>query len=721
MSGISDQRGVVSNAAVAPATVAVPSPQASIKLDLFIVSFLALFMEVMFIRWVPSYERVLAYFTNFVLIAAFLGLGLGSMLAGRRRELIRYQPPLVLLLVVVAVAFNHLVKTRGVRGDMLYSEFFRNTPISLEIHHCLIFFFTLIALEFVPLGQKIGKDLKAFSPPLNGYVINLLGSVLGVIAFSMASFLQLSPVWWFAAAMILLLWFVRGQHRLLWVNTAASLVTIGVVWSAGAGFIWSPYHKLVTSPLVLHKPSGNLRPTWHELDPRDLQTLPDTTGFHIAVDDDFLQMALDLSASGVAANPFLRRYRARYDLPYTIPQFPYKDVLIVGAGSGNDTAAALRNGAQHVDAVEIDPAIVNLGRMRHPERPFADPRVQVIVDDARSYFNRTDRKYDMVVFGLLDSHRLFSSMSSVRLDSFVFTEESFREVRRLLKEQGIVVVQHGLGAPFMANRLYKMLTDAFEMPPHVVYVPGFLGMTFVVGPGVRTFLKPATQMDTGPVEKATDDWPFFYLEGHKLPREYVTAVAAMFVISVLSVLACSKGTMGMANLHFFFLGSAFLLIETLSITRFALLFGSTWLVNSIVFAAILVVVLLATLWMKRAESVSTHLLYALLMASILLNFWFPVHAPLRANLVLRLAVAMALLSSPIFFAAFIFARAFRETPNPDLAFASNLLGAVVGGLAEYSTLVIGFRIQLLIALVIYALSYAALYLNRSTRPLVVTG
>src|SRR5271155_4306384 len=79
------------------------------KTDLFIASFLALFMEVMFIRWVPSYERVLAYFTNFVLIASFLGLGVGSMLARWRRELVRYEPLLVLLLVVVALGFNLFV------------------------------------------------------------------------------------------------------------------------------------------------------------------------------------------------------------------------------------------------------------------------------------------------------------------------------------------------------------------------------------------------------------------------------------------------------------------------------------------------------------------------------------------------------------------------------------------------------------------------------------
>jgi len=383
-------------------------------------------------------------------------------------------------------------------------------------------------------------------------------------------------------------------------------------------------------------------------------------------------------------------------------------VLIVGAGTGNDTAAALRGGARHVDAVEIDPAIVNLGKLAHPNRPYTDPRVQVWVDDARSYFNKTDRKYDLVVFGLLDSHRLFSSMSSVRLDSFVFTEESFREVSQLLNDHGIVVVQHGLGSSFMAARMYRMLMDVFAMPPQVLHIPEFPGLTFVAGPGVP----PGPPKDVGPVVKATDDWPFLYLEGHTLPREYTVALAVMLLVTMLAVLGCSRGQMRTVQPHFFLLGSGFLLIETLSVTRFALLFGSTWAVNSIVFSAILVVVLLANVWMDRVAVVNTHLLYALLAVAVLVNFLFPIHSLLRTTLPVRLGAAMVLMGAPIFFAAFIFARSFKQTATPEMAFASNLVGAVVGGLIEYSSLVIGFRHLLLIALALYTLSYAALFFPR---------
>jgi hypothetical protein len=117
--------------------------------------------------------------------------------------------------------------------------------------------------------------------------------------------------------------------------------------------------------------------------------------------------------------------------------------------------------------------------------------------------------------------------------------------------------------------------------------------------------------------------------------------------------------------------------------------------------------------------VNLRLCYALLAISILVNFLYPIHDLLGVRLWLRLVVAMVLMGSPLFFAAFVFAHSFKRSATPDLAFASNLLGAVVGGLAEYSTLIIGFRHQLLVALVMYALSYAALLWKRKT-PLLAT-
>jgi spermidine synthase len=96
--------------------------------------------------------------------------------------------------------------------------------------------------------------------------------------------------------------------------------------------------------------------------------------------------------------------------------------LIVGAGSGNDAAGALRHNLQSVTAVEIDPAIIGIGQELHPEMPYASPKVKIVNDDARSFFATNTEKYDVISFGLLDSHTT-TAMTNARLDHYVYTKE----------------------------------------------------------------------------------------------------------------------------------------------------------------------------------------------------------------------------------------------------------------------------------------------------------
>ena len=113
----------------------------------------------------------------------------------------------------------------------------------------------------------------------------------------------------------------------------------------------------------------------------------------------------------------------------------FADVLIIGAGSGNDVSRALQWGAKHVDAVEIDPAIYRLGREYHPDHPYQDERVQIHLDDGRNFLRSTDRKYDLIVYALVDSLVLHSGYSNIRLESFLFTRQTFEDVRRHLKPE----------------------------------------------------------------------------------------------------------------------------------------------------------------------------------------------------------------------------------------------------------------------------------------------
>jgi spermidine synthase len=130
-----------------------------------------------------------------------------------------------------------------------------------------------------------------------------------------------------------------------------------------------------------------------------------------------------------------------YNVPYRIFGQRFSRVLILGAGAGNDVATALRNNVAHVDAIEIDPAIVDIDKRLHPERPYASERVQVHIGDARTFIrNQVNSGYDLIIFGALDSHTVFSSMSSLRLDNYVYTVESFRDSLKRLAPDGVIAV-----------------------------------------------------------------------------------------------------------------------------------------------------------------------------------------------------------------------------------------------------------------------------------------
>jgi hypothetical protein len=162
------------------------------------------------------------------------------------------------------------------------------------------------------------------------------------------------------------------------------------------------------------------------------------------------------------------------------------------------------------------------------------------------------------------------------------------------------------------------------------------------------------------------------------------------------------------NLHFFFLGCAFFLIETKSITETALLFGSTWIVNSVVVSAILIMILGANLFVRKFKPGDVRPFYILLLASLLLNYLVPVSSMLGQNFVLRGVVSGLAISLPLFFAGIIFATSLRKLQSVETAFGSNLLGSVAGGMLEYSSLMFGIRALYLLSGFAYVLSWLGL-------------
>jgi SAM-dependent methyltransferase len=663
---------------------------------IFLASFLILFLQVALIRWMPAYVRLLAYFSNFILLACFLGIGVGCLLAGsaartspgRRGRLFVYFPALQCV-VVAAVYFFRLEVGVGTEGAIYFSSGTSDDVTRIETTWLLPLIFVIVAALFATLAERMADEMSVV-PPLPAYTTNLSGSLIGVGAFALLSWLELSPTVWFGVAFAAAVPLVStaaasGERRpptlLIAANVALLVVSIGLVEALARGSLWSPYYRITVS-----------------------ERGEDTA---IEVNNVFHQSMAPLDH---------KEYF--YEWPYQVAPGGFENVLVLGAGSGTDVAAALRNGAGHVDAVEIDPTILRLGRQRHPDRPYSDPRVTLINDDARHFLRTSDKKYDLVVFALIDSLTLQSSFSGVRLESYMFTEESFRAVRERLAPNGLLVIYNYFREPWLVDRLANTAAAAFGEEPrvHVHQARGYLGV-LLAGPrlaslsrdlpvpdrvamyGMKPRSTPAHLHQRNPaIEAARDDWPFLYLRDRHVPRHYVAAVALILAVSVAAVVPIVRRRSGLDDRHargwswrFFLLGAGFMLLETKSIIQFALLWGSTWVVASLAIASVLVMALAANFVVARREVARPGRVLAALVALLALNYALPVGRLAFDSRPLESFVYAALMFSPIFCAGLLFGSAIKRSTNLPRDYGVNLLGAMVGGTAEYLSLVTGFQ------------------------------
>ncbi len=678
----------------------------------FLASFLVLFLEIALIRWMPAYIRLLSYFSNFILLASFLGIGIGCLLAPARTRLFRWFP-LVQAAVIAAVYFFRLEVSVPTAGSIYFTSGTSAKVVLVESTMLLPVLFIIVAALFATLAQRMGREM-ARLPPLRAYTINLAGSLAGVVALGVISWLELPPAVWFgvafAAALPLLFTLDPGPPAapaatveaarlpagrtfivtpLVAANVALLLGTLVMVHLMARGAIWSPYYKITVS-----------------------QNGPDTV---VEVNNIFHQ-----SMAPVEQKEYF------YQWPYSAFGDAFDDVLILGAGSGTDVAAALRHGVKHVDAVEIDPAIIRLGRAHHPDHPYTDPRVTVINDDARHYLRTTQKKYDLVVFALIDSLTMQSSFSGVRLESYMFTVESFKDVRSRLKPDGVLIVYNYFRERWLVDRLANTAAAAFGEEPwvHTHEARAFLGV-LMAGPRLAQLTtppripdqvtafnqshapSPARMHQRDPsIEPASDDWPFLYMRDRHIPRHYVIALAVVLVVSVLSVLATLRllgagtGAAGW-SWQFFLLGAGFMLLETKSIIQFALLWGSTWVVASVAIASVLTMALIANAVVARVTIRRPWLVGSVLVALLVVNYLVPIG---RVTFDSRAAESLfyaALVFSPIICAGLLFGSAIARSQALARDYGINLLGAMVGGVGEYLSLVTGFRALLFVIALCY--------------------
>ncbi|NJD29720.1 MAG: spermidine synthase [Chloroflexi bacterium] len=652
------------------------------RVRLVLTSGALLFVELLLIRWIPSEVRYIGFFSNFLLMASFLGSGIGILL-GRRRELatIALFPFLLLAVVALVTSMEWNIQIRS-QDEIFFGLAENRAPETNFL--VLPLMFALVTAVMATLAIPLGPLLRSM-PPLHAYAWDITGSMLGIAGFTVLSAAGTSPIVWFAVAAVLVTLVAVGSN-LGWLRVpvvgALLLVVVIVTGQSRADEIWSPYYRINTYT------GGNGQ--------------------------------LYVNVNGIphqALHPVDSEKEPFYDQLYKwFPDRTYDDVLIIGAGSGTDSAIALARGAQHVDAVEIDRAIQQLGIDHHPNRPYQDARVSRHENDGRAYLRGTDKQYDLVIFALPDSLTLVSSTANIRLESFLFTEQAFESVRDHLKPDGIFVLYNYYREDWLIAKLARMLDDTFEGGP-ILRVYNARMATLAAGPAVAALgggPPPGDSVDpiptTGEPEPtpATDDWPFLYLRTPFIAGHYLVALAFALLIAVVGVGGAARvGGVPLRRFspHFFVLGSAFLLLETRSLVSFSLLFGSTWLVNAMAFFAILASVLLAILVNARFRISRPFVLYGLLFVALLVAYVLPPESLLIDPPWLRYVAAGAVAFAPVFLANLVFTYSFRDTPTADMAFASNLLGAMVGGALEYVALLSGYRALLLIVAALYALAW----------------
>lgn len=694
---------------------------------IFLISVLGLFLEMLLIRWIGTEIRIFAYLQNTVLVVCFLGLGLGCFTSRKPVILRDMLVPLFILVLLLAIpltktGLGKISEMLSVLGDLVIWNSVMTTSLWQTVAYIIVglaMTYLLMALLldiFVPIGRLLGRLMDEHPRTIWAYSVNVAGSLAGTWLFVLLSICYQPPVTWFVVLGALIFYFLSkaaGDRKFNYALLAGIIIlSFFAGWEPGAlKTIWSPYQKLT------------LRPT-------DRQK-GEVGDYLVTVNNTGYQAMIDLSETLVQSDP--RRFPpemaglSQYDLPLLLHPNPEK-FLIVGAGSGNDAAGGLRHGAKQITAVEIDPAIISLGKTYHPEKPYASPAVRLVNDDARSFFATTRERYDVISFGLLDSHTT-TAMTNARLDHYVYTLESITRAKSLLAEGGIVVLSFEAQKLFIADRMARVLREVFGQEPICFRIPtspyGWGGVLFIAGDlaAARSQIakneKLAALVTTwqrqyplnlpGTTKITTDDWPYVYLQGPSIPLLYYF----LAVLMLLLILRCRKylplsglvAAWRPSHWHFFFLGAAFLLLEVQNISKASVVLGNTWEVNAVIVSGVLAMILLANLVAAKFPGLPVKSVYGFLVLTCLGLYLLDLSSFAFLPYATKAVIVGGLTTLPMLFSGIVFIRSFAAVAAKDEALGANLLGALAGALLQSATFIIGIKALLLMVAGLYVCSF----------------
>lgn len=683
---------------------------------LLLVTFSALVLELALIRWVAGQVRIVAYFPNLILISAFFGMGVGCLRQGKRS--FYWAIPTLLLVQTGLVIIGSSIAFSGKTGSEYFWLLYYNLPSDAPVVNNLLIplwlVFITTTLVFIPFGQQVAEILKACqkdNKTLIGYAFDLGGSLVGVIIFTLLSLLGTFPVIWFAAALIPGCLILRKNLRLCLFYTLPAIGVVFLVNRFELASLYSPYYALntVADSSISEDEKSNIA---------------------VLTNGSLHQIMLPLADEQSPENEYANSARTGFNTPFEHLDFIPENALVLGAGTGNDVSILLKQGVKSIDAVEIDPQIMSIGKRLHPDLPYSSSRVNAIVDDARSFLNKTDKKYDLIVFGTLDSMTRLSALSNVRLDNFVYTKESIEAAKSLLTDRGGIIMHFMVGEAHIKDKITALIVEVFDELP-VIHSEHYklFNNTFLVGPAFR-HVEQAERTETAKetfkvfssamsIEVPSDDWPYLYLEKRGVGEFYLQVISTVFVSSLL-IISLFGGISGNGfnfwrnmDVPMFLFGAAFLVLNTKAVTEIGLVWGNTWMTNAVTFASILFVLLLSTLFFAY-RPLPLKTCFAGLFLALVILYVFPLSSLLGLSVPLKTIASAIFIGTPFFFAGACFAGVFKASRDVSNALGWNIIGALCGGLLEYLNMLLGFKALYLLALIFYLIAY--LVFNRRSLP-----
>ncbi|HEX4063933.1 MAG TPA: spermidine synthase [Streptosporangiaceae bacterium] len=650
---------------------AVPEPDGQLRL--VFASFLMLFTELTLIRWVGANNVFVSEATNLVLLASFLGIGIGFLNGRNGRDYLRWTPLTLFVLVGFVLLFPAILHNPG--GPKPFVGALGLTALPEWLSLTLAFVLTVAVMT--GFGQAVARVFVGFHP-LSAYRLDILGSIGGIAVFSILSFADQPPATWGIVVGLGLAGLLWPDLRWWQVAAVAGVIALLCIESFTTGQIWSPYNKILLNPVNGDAP--NVSVSANNIPYQTIHPLSHMSKFYFLAYGHVTKQSLS-------------------------------NVLIIGAGTGNDVSVALHEGAKHIDAVEIDPGLLGIGRQHNRNRPYQNPRVTAYVADGRQFLEDTSKHYSLIMFALPDSQASLAGQSGIRLESFLLTQQSIEAAKAHLAPGGTFSMYNWY-TPFVLDRYANTLETVFHKAPCEQIagssISGRQEAVLTIGPG-STVANCSSYWHGEHITPATDDWPFPYLRSRSIPVGYAVLLACILLGSILLVRIGGVGAGVFGRMRSYvdlaFMGAAFLLLETKNIVGFAVLFGTTWFVNALVFAGVLVAVYLAVETARWVKLPPPIVLYPALIVSLAVAWVVPQADLLSLAAVPRFLAGCALAFAPVYLANLIFSQKFKDADSAAPAFAANLLGAIVGGILEWLSLVTGYRALLILVAVLYACAF----------------